>query len=401
LIGDETVEELKPAGVLSLEDAAQRAMAAGDVRGAASLWRSAVASNPKNISGWMKLAACHRALGDVDLALQAVDGALAVDPRMFLALLMKASLLERAGRLQDAGPAYGTALLLAPPDASLDPPTLQAVKHGREINKRYGDELSAFLKDNVRAQGAGSGEERRVEAFIDFILGRRKNYRQEPVGYFYPGLPAIEFWERDAFPWLEGLEHSTDAIRHELAQVMAGAEADFVPYINYADTIPIDQWAELNRSRRWSGFHLLADGKRVEDNCIRCPETMAALAKIPQPIVPNRSPAAMFSALDPRTHIPPHTGVANTRLVVHLPLIVPEGCRFRVGNEIRTYQDRRAWVFDDTIEHEAWNDSDEPRIILLFDVWNPLLSPWEREMIAAVSGALDTFNGGAKTGLGL
>jgi aspartyl/asparaginyl beta-hydroxylase (cupin superfamily) len=101
----------------------------------------------------------------------------------------------------------------------------------------------------------------------------------------------------------------------------------------------------------------------------------------------------MFSALEPRTHIPAHTGVSNTRLVAHLPLIVPEGCRFRVGNETRTYRDAEAWVFDDTIEHEAWNDSDAVRIILLFDVWNPLLSPWEREMIAAVSGALDAFNG--------
>ncbi len=103
----------------------------------------------------------------------------------------------------------------------------------------------------------------------------------------------------------------------------------------------------------------------------------------------------MFSALAPHTHIPPHTGVANTRLVVHLPLIVPDGCRFRVGNETRSYTDGEAWVFDDTIEHEAWNDSNEPRIILLFDVWNPRLSQWEQEMIAEISGALDEFNGAA------
>jgi aspartyl/asparaginyl beta-hydroxylase (cupin superfamily) len=106
----------------------------------------------------------------------------------------------------------------------------------------------------------------------------------------------------------------------------------------------------------------------------------------------------MFSILKPRTRIPPHTGVANTRLVLHLPLIVPEGCGFRVGGETRAWREGDAWVFDDTIEHEAWNDSDEPRAILICDVWSPHLSLWERERIAEVVAALDHFNAGQAQG---
>jgi aspartyl/asparaginyl beta-hydroxylase (cupin superfamily) len=377
----------------SLEVAANRAMGMGNLRDAAALWREHLSSSEETVAAWLKLAACLRGLGEIDQALDAVEAALCLDPRGFMALMMKASLLERAGRLREAGPAYGVALLLAPPEGQLDDPTRRALAHGRDVNRTYGAELSDFLHSQVNGAAETTGEAKRVGAFIDHLLGRRKIYRQEPVGYFYPGLPAIEFWERDAFPWLGELEAATPAILSELAGVMQGGSDEFTPYISYPESAPLDQWAELNRSRRWGGFHLLADGRRVEENCVRCPQTMAALARIPQPQTPNRSPSAMFSALEPRTHIPAHTGVSNTRLVAHLPLIVPEGCRFRVGNETRTYRDAEAWVFDDTIEHEAWNDSDAVRIILLFDVWNPLLSPWEREMIAAVSGALDAFNG--------
>jgi aspartyl/asparaginyl beta-hydroxylase (cupin superfamily) len=101
----------------------------------------------------------------------------------------------------------------------------------------------------------------------------------------------------------------------------------------------------------------------------------------------------MFSLLQPRTRIPAHTGVSNTRLVVHLPLVLPPGCGFRVGSETREWRMGEAWVFDDTIEHEAWNDSDQPRAILIFDVWSPFLSHSERAMVVQVMNALDRFHG--------
>ncbi|MFN5903064.1 MAG: aspartyl/asparaginyl beta-hydroxylase domain-containing protein, partial [Novosphingobium sp.] len=90
---------------------------------------------------------------------------------------------------------------------------------------------------------------------------------------------------------------------------------------------------------------------------------------------------AFFSLLKPRTRIPPHTGVTNIRSIVHLPLIVPQGCGFRVGGETREWHEGEAFVFDDTIEHEAWNDSDHLRAVLIFDVWNPWLTLAERDLI--------------------
>jgi aspartyl/asparaginyl beta-hydroxylase (cupin superfamily) len=103
----------------------------------------------------------------------------------------------------------------------------------------------------------------------------------------------------------------------------------------------------------------------------------------------------MFSLLKPRTRIPPHTGVTNVRLVTHVPLIIPADCGFRVGNDTRQWVPGTAWVFDDTIEHEAWNLSDQLRVVLIFDVWHPHLTSPERAMVTALMAGINAFQGEA------
>jgi aspartate beta-hydroxylase len=107
--------------------------------------------------------------------------------------------------------------------------------------------------------------------------------------------------------------------------------------------------------------------------------------------VPGYAPSAFFSILDRKSHIPAHTGVTNARLIVHLPLVVPAQCRFRVGSDTREWREGEAWVFDDTIEHEAWNESDVPRAILIFDTWHPSLTAAERELILTAVPAIKDY----------
>ena len=114
---------------------------------------------------------------------------------------------------------------------------------------------------------------------------------------------------------------------------------------------------------------------------------MELLGRLPQPDIPGAGPNAMFSLLAPRTVIPSHVGDNNARLVCHLPLIVPEGCWFRVGAETRYWRRGEAFVFDDTIEHEAANPSDELRIVFIFDLWHPGLTEAEREAVRQVIAA--------------
>lgn len=208
-----------------------------------------------------------------------------------------------------------------------------------------------------------------------------------------PGLPCAQFYDdRSVFPWIEALEASSPDILSEFKQV-ASEHALFQPYVQHPQTAPIDQWAALNHNHDWSAFHIVLNGQPVSDNAKHTPLTMAALSAVDAPDIPNRCPGVMFSLLKPGTRIPPHTGDTNARLICHLALIVPESCGFRVGNETRIWQEGCAWVFDDTIEHEAWNLSSQPRVILMFDIWNPYLQRHEREMIAALMQSRDMFMG--------
>jgi aspartate beta-hydroxylase len=377
-----------------LKAAADAAVARGDITAARALLERAVGLDASRVELWMSLAGCCRGLNDIAAAGAAIEAALKVDPRAFVALLMKASLLDNAGHGRAAALAYGVALTQAPPDDRLDPAMRAAIARARQAYAAHNGEMEAALKAAAERQlGASqSPERRRADRFIERLAGKRAVYHQAPVQFHYPGLPEIEFWDREEFPWLATLEAATDDIRQEAVSILADDSEVLTPYVDYPDGVPLDQWAELNRSPRWGAFHLHYDGREVAWNAKRAPRTMAALGCVPQPWVVGRSPASMFSVLQPKTRIPPHTGIANTRLVVHLPLVVPEGCGFRVGAETRAWRVGEAWVFDDTIEHEAWNDSDEPRTILICDVWNPRLSADEREVIAALMGALDDFS---------
>jgi aspartyl/asparaginyl beta-hydroxylase (cupin superfamily) len=375
--------------------AALQAMAAGDMAGAQSMLQDAVARGHGDLRVWLNLAVARRQLRDFDGAFAALREALMLDNRNFAALLMQAALLDRLGRAKEAAVAYGIALVQAPPDAELDAPTRQAVARARELQAKHSAELGAWVREQAAAasEPLPAAARRRVEAFIDTTLRVRRRYRQEPMEYAYPGLPDIEFFEREEFPWLAALEAATPHVQRELARILVEDEAGFAPYVRYDDHLPLDQWRELNKNPRWSAFHFYDRGREIPERCARAPATMAAVRSLPQAVVDLRSPTAMFSVLKPKTRIPPHTGIANFRLVVHLPLVLPAGCGFRVGGETREWRVGEAWVFDDTIEHEAWNDSDETRIILICDVWNPRIPPEEREAIRAVIAATDAYRG--------
>jgi len=380
---------------LAAQQQARQFLAAGDLRAAEAAFEAIASLRPGDPGAWLNLAGLRRQRGDLDAAMTAVRRALELDPRHFHALLMQATLLERAGRLREAGPAYAIALFQAPPEDQLDASTRQAVVHGRALADRHARDLGGFIRDHVSAERdrCSGGEKRRLEAFIDTTLRVKPRYQQEPMEYYYPGLPPIWFHERARFPWLEAFEAAADGIREDLLAIQREDNAGFAPYIQYEPHLPLDQWRELNHSPKWTAYHFFDRAEPIEARLQRAPAVREALKLLPQPRVPLRSPTALFSALKPGARIPPHTGVANFRLLVHLALVIPPGCGFRVGAETREWRAGEAWVFDDTIEHEAWNGSDELRTILIADLWSPYLSPEEREAIAAVIAATDAYNG--------
>lgn len=367
---------------------ADQAIARRDFGRAASLLEQAAALTPNDVDLWMRVAAMRRGSGHLVEALEAVHKALAINPRDFMALLMRASLLQKLGD-PNAGEAWGHALAQKP-DANL-PPQLQPIV--AEAGQRYAEwqdrEEKRMRASMASAETQADDDERwKMARFRSNTLRRTKPFHSDPTDYFYPGLREREFHPTALFPWIGALEEGTDAIAREFRAVMAAERAELVPYVQYDDHIPMEQWRPLNHNLDWTAIHLLARGERVDANAQHCPRTMELLSALPQPTIKGASPNAMFSLLAPRTTIPAHVGVNNARLVCHLPLIVPEGCWFRVGGETRYWKPGEVIVFDDTIEHEASNPTDELRVVMIFDVWHPDLSPVEREAVAALIGSV-------------
>ena len=390
-----SARELAPdhPGVLNV--AGMRALALGDARTARSLLERAAGIEPAPLL-WVNLALAHRELGDSTAERDALQQALQMDPRYFPALLHKARLFEREGKLKAAAYMYQAFLNCLPQGVQPSPPVQAAIAHARQVLRQNDRALESFLQQRlaaVRARLSGESVER-FDACLQTLVGKRPVYRPEPTFMLFPHVPAIEFVDRKHYSWLDAFDAATEEIRAEALAALAGAAGEFVPYISKPEGAPLDQWRELNNSKRWSTYFLMKNGKRLEEHLARCPRTAELLRSAPLCEVPGQAPTAFFSVLAPRTRIPPHTGVTNTRFIVHLPLVVPPGCLYRVGAERREWREGHAWVFDDTFEHEAINDSDQPRIVLIFDVWNCFLTPAERDLVAAATESIQQYNEG-------
>ena len=333
---------------------------------------------------WLKLAGLRRALRQPRRALDAVHCALELVPLDFMALVMRAGLLERLGD-PDAGEAWAEAIAQKP-DVPLAQPLAAALAAGEAYHAAWQAEREQKLTKAVSAVATPVDEDQawRIARFRDNILRKTRVYHSQPTHFHYPGLVEREFHPRHTTPWLAELEAGFEDIRAEMLALLKSGRAELEPYIQYEEREALDQWRPLNRNTDWSAIHLLKQGMEVAENAAQAPRTMEILSRVPQPRVPGASPNAMFSLLAPRTAIPPHVGVDNTRLVCHLPLVVPEGCWFRVGAETRLWQEGKAFAFDDTMEHEAMNPSDDLRVVLIFDAWHPGLSDVERQAVAAM-----------------
>jgi aspartyl/asparaginyl beta-hydroxylase (cupin superfamily) len=379
--------------VAELVREADQALAGRDFAKAADLLEEAAALDAEDLSLWMRVAAVRRGGGQTAKALEAVHKALAIDPRDFMALLMRASLLQKLG-VPQAGEAWGHALAQKP-TAGVPEQLRPTIAEAEQQYAAWQHAQDARMKAAMASaeQQAEPEQRKRMERFRSNVVRRTKPFHSNPTDYFYPELTEREFHPRRLFPWIDRVEAATGMIAGELRAVMAAERAELVPYVQYEEHVPMEQWRPLNRNPDWTAIHLLLRGERIEANARHCPETMALVADLPQPQIAGASPNAMFSLLAPNTVIPPHVGVNNARLVCHLPLIVPEGCWFRVGAETRYWKPGDAFVFDDTMEHEAMNPTDELRVVFIFDVWHPDLSELEQKAVAALIGSRDTRDG--------
>jgi hypothetical protein len=369
----------------ALERTAQAGIAAlqaGDGKAARRAFETIVASGRAALQIWLWLAQACDMLDDRAAVMAHVARVVELDPANPYALVMAGEVQTRSGNDRAAIAWYERALNAA--QGRQLPPDLIA-----RLNRAAATREAAFARFEAEMMGAlgdagvdpANAGPRFGEA-LQIVSGRSQPYLQQPTSFYYPRLPQIPFYDPAEFGWTAALAAALPAIRAEAEAVMAHGDG-IAPYVEVDPDRP-NKGHALLADARWSAFHLFRNGLPIADHAARCPATMAALAQAPLPRIAGTAPMALFSILAPHTHIPPHNGMLNTRLICHLPLIVPDGCRLRVGAETRDVRAGEVLLFDDSIEHEAWNDSDAPRAILLFEVWRPELTEAERQALTVM-----------------
>ena len=308
-------------------------------------------------------------------------------------LLARGRDYARAGDARAAASFFAAALRAAAGAAQLPAP-LAAELQGAQAYLR---EAAAAFQAHLERAVAGAGAGPRLDEALAILLGRKPlqlppiAYPQHPSVFHFPGLPQRPFYEREAFGWVPALEAATGSIRAEVEALLARG-ADFRPYVEREENRPRSDFHGLHGDPSWTAFYLWKNGSVIEENAALCPSTAEAIGRVPLSAIGSRTPSVFFSLLRPGAHIPPHHGMLNTRLICHLPLIVPPGGWLRVGAETRHWEEGRLLVFDDSIEHEALNPSDRLRVVLIFDIWRPELSESERSGVSAIFDAIDAYS---------
>ena len=218
--------------------------------------------------------------------------------------------------------------------------------------------------------------------------------RSQPFFSSLGFLPA-PYLDLRLFPWIDALESQFAAIRAELLQRLDTAQGR--ERVFDSEALENENLRGQSIAPSWNGYYFYRHGQRRDDNCGACPATTAALDALPLARVREHAPEVLFSVFTPGTHLLPHRGVTNTRVVGHLALIVPRDCALSVAGEAYRWQEGRCVVFDDTYEHEAWNRSDGIRVVLIFDLWNPHLTEIECIAVARLVEAIGELRGAVET----
>jgi len=299
----------------------------------------------------------------------------------------RGAIVAYARALQDAQ-ADGRWLNKATTPAAFQPLVEHAVRQVRSGRRAAIDEL---LRPVV-AEFGGDALQRvhtALRAYFNEEAPRIEDPRQHSTFFHFPDIPASPFLDTKLFPWIPSLEAVAADIRGELNGLLQ--QSDGRERVFSSEALEEQNLRGLSQPPSWNGYYFFRHGEPRLDNRARCPNTAAALDTLPLCRVRDHGPEVLFSVFTPGTHLLPHRGVTNTRLVAHLPLMVPDDCALVVGGEEHRWREGKVVVFDDTYEHEAWNRSDKTRIVLIFDIWSPYLSEAERMAIALLIGDIGDF----------
>lgn len=320
------------------------------------------------------------------------DRVIATHPDTPRPYVIRADAALKLGDDRSASAFYTAAIARAEAVQSLPDELAAEIARARSTRAALEQGFARLLEDELTRRGLPpNSRSTRFAESLAIMDGSKPLQLQRPTAYYFPGLPQRDFYCASEFDWAAPLEDATEAIAIELAQAI-GNDIAFQPYVMSDLTRPQGNVHGLRNNPKWSSLELTDKGRWTDEARTAFPATISALSKTPLDHISVRAPTVMFSRLAPGAHIPPHHGMLNTRLICHLPLIVPGDGALRVGNATREWERGSLLIFDDTFEHEAWNNASSERIILIFDVWRPELSQDERAAIRALFDAVDNHD---------
>ncbi len=342
---------------------------------------------------------------------------------------------EESGKLEDAASLYRQAILcdatnaapflyfgnvlmsLGKSDAAIQVWSMGADLDARFINAWRGEGVDAYLKrrsklahDAIRKhftslhrQSIEKFEETNPDANVDRIKEavwvqthesafEYRHPQQKPELFFVPDLCPIAIYDENQTPWRDALESATETIKQEFLAAQEAAADEQAPYLDEGVANLGEEWVPLAGTLNWGSFHLYKKGKPNTQLIELFPETLQALAEIPLVKTPSGPSEVLFSVLSAEQHIPPHYGVANTDMTVHLPVVTSSDSAIRVADTVHEWQEGKVFAFDDAFSHESWNKGPNSRVNLLFEVWHPDLSKHEQSAISAAFDARAKWN---------
>ncbi len=363
------------------ESQIERAFSVGSNQEGLQLLRGLSASRPEDAEVHHRLAVVEEQIGVEANATAAHLQCLKHSPSNPLAYLYAGYWLAKLGRKAEALSLYSLGIELT--EMTTAPGEVQALSP--ETRRRFDAAMSAvrvhLSEQHRRIVGPDESNRRIAEAVWTRTHDKPFSFPdsgQKPHLLCVPGLSTRI--NRERLPWVRQLEEVAGDIKKELLAAMPLLAELGRPYLS-AGTSPQAGFGSLVGSMDWTALDLFREGECQAETLPLFPKTHSALSRVPLYGLTELPYEVFFSVLKPGQHINPHYGLSNHSLTVHLPLIVPENCWLTVNGEKHVWKEGEVLLFDDTFLHEAVNNSPDVRVVLIFSVWHPDLSPGEQEAL--------------------
>nr|XP_029516915.1 aspartyl/asparaginyl beta-hydroxylase-like isoform X4 [Oncorhynchus nerka] len=337
----------------TLKKRAERQQFLGRMRGALATLEKLVQIFPEDMALKNDLGVAHLLIGDNKSAKRVYEEVLAIAPSNGFAKVHYGFILKSENKIAESIPFLRDGL------ESGDPGTDDGrfYFHLGDALQRMGDDSAYKWYERGHQRGHFAS------------VWQRSLYNVD-------GLKAQPWWtpkDTGYMDLIKTLERNWRTIRDEALSVMDKTTGLFVP-----------EEENLREKGEWGQFTLWQQGKKAGESCHSVPKTCGLLERYPEATGCKRG-QIKFSVMQPGTHVWPHTGPSNCRLRMHLGLVIPKtGCKIRCTNDTRAWEEGKVLIFDDSFEHEVWQDADSYRLIFIVDVWHPELTQYQRQTLSPI-----------------